>query len=41
MPVELAAQGLKDALGYLDELLGKKFAEDLLDKIFNEFCIGK
>ncbi len=41
IPIELAAQGIKDAIGYLDELLGKKFSEDLLDKIFNDFCIGK
>jgi len=38
---ELVAQGLKDALGYLDEILGKKFSEGLLDKIFSQFCIGK
>ncbi|MCU0652328.1 MAG: tRNA uridine-5-carboxymethylaminomethyl(34) synthesis GTPase MnmE [Candidatus Omnitrophica bacterium] len=41
LSVEFIAQGLKDALIYLDELLGKKFSEDLLDKIFAEFCIGK
>ena len=39
--VELIAQDVKDSLGYLDELLGKKFSEDLLDKIFSKFCIGK
>ena len=38
---EFIAQGIKDALGYLDEILGKSFTEDLLDKIFSEFCIGK
>jgi tRNA modification GTPase len=38
---EFIAQDIKDALGYIDELMGKKFSEDLLDKIFNEFCIGK
>jgi len=25
----------------IDELLGKNFSDDLLDKIFGEFCIGK
>ncbi|MCX5704948.1 MAG: tRNA uridine-5-carboxymethylaminomethyl(34) synthesis GTPase MnmE [Candidatus Omnitrophica bacterium] len=39
--IELIAQDVKDSLGYLDELLGKKFSEDLLDKIFSRFCIGK
>ncbi|MFA5096844.1 MAG: tRNA uridine-5-carboxymethylaminomethyl(34) synthesis GTPase MnmE, partial [Candidatus Omnitrophota bacterium] len=41
LPPEFIAQGIKEALGYLDEVLGKKFSEDLLDKIFAEFCIGK
>ena len=41
LPPEFVAQAIKEALGFLDELLGKKFSEDLLDKIFSEFCIGK
>ncbi|MDO8661669.1 MAG: tRNA uridine-5-carboxymethylaminomethyl(34) synthesis GTPase MnmE [Candidatus Omnitrophota bacterium] len=41
LPPEFIAQGIKEALGCLDEILGKKFSEDLLDKIFAEFCIGK
>ncbi|MCX5702367.1 MAG: tRNA uridine-5-carboxymethylaminomethyl(34) synthesis GTPase MnmE [Candidatus Omnitrophica bacterium] len=41
LPIEFIAQNIKDALGYLDELLGRRFSADLLDKIFNEFCIGK
>jgi len=39
--IELIAQDVKDSLGVLDELLGKKFSEDLLDRIFSKFCIGK
>lgn len=38
---EFIAQDIKEALFCIDELLGKKFSEDLLDKIFSEFCIGK
>ncbi|MDD5044933.1 MAG: tRNA uridine-5-carboxymethylaminomethyl(34) synthesis GTPase MnmE [Candidatus Omnitrophica bacterium] len=38
---EFVAEALKEALGCLDDILGKKFSEDLLDKIFSEFCIGK
>jgi len=41
LQAELLAQDLKDAAGCLDELLGKRFSEELLDKIFAEFCIGK
>lgn len=39
--LEFAAQDIKDAISYLDEISGKKFREDLLDKIFSKFCIGK
>jgi len=38
---ELISQDIKDALSYLDDILGKNFNEKLLDKIFAEFCIGK
>jgi tRNA modification GTPase len=41
LSLEFVAQDLKDALVFLDEILGKKFSADLLDKIFSEFCIGK
>ena len=38
---ELVAQDIKDALGQIDEILGRRFSETLLDKIFSQFCIGK
>jgi tRNA modification GTPase len=38
---EFIAQDIKEALSCLDNILGKKFSEDLLDKIFSQFCIGK
>ena len=38
---ELVSQDIKDAMGFLDDILGKKFSDKLLDKIFSEFCIGK
>ncbi|MCM8795701.1 MAG: tRNA uridine-5-carboxymethylaminomethyl(34) synthesis GTPase MnmE [Candidatus Omnitrophica bacterium] len=41
LSIEFIAQGLKDALGLLDGILGRRFTEDLLDKVFSEFCIGK
>ncbi len=40
-PVEFIAQDIKDALRYLDDILGKNFTAGLLDVIFSEFCIGK
>ena len=39
--LEFIAQDIKDALLYLDGILGRRFSEDLLNKIFSEFCIGK
>lgn len=41
LSIEFIAQNLKDSISYVDDLLGKNFSEDLLDKIFNQFCIGK
>ncbi len=41
LSLEFVSQSLKDALLYLDDILGLRFSEDLLDKIFSDFCIGK
>jgi tRNA modification GTPase len=41
LPLECAAQNLRDACGLLDGLQGKSFSDDVLEKIFGEFCIGK
>jgi len=41
LPFEFIAQDIKEAIGFLDEILGRRFSEDLLDRIFSEFCIGK
>jgi tRNA modification GTPase len=41
LSLEFVAQDIRDALGLLDEILGARFSEDLLDRIFGDFCIGK
>jgi tRNA modification GTPase len=41
LSVEFITQNLKDACVYLDKILGKSFSEELLDKIFADFCVGK
>ncbi|OQB09753.1 MAG: tRNA modification GTPase MnmE [Candidatus Omnitrophica bacterium ADurb.Bin205] len=41
LSVEFIAHDAREALGFLDDILGKRFSVDLLDKIFLEFCIGK
>ncbi|CCQ90019.1 tRNA modification GTPase [Nitrospina gracilis 3/211] len=38
---DLVAVDLNTALEHLGGLLGKTFVEDLLDQIFDDFCIGK
>jgi len=38
---EFIAEDINDALESLGTILGKTIEEDLLDKIFSEFCIGK
>ena len=41
LPPECIGQLLKDACVYLDGILGRSFPEDLLERIFADFCIGK
>jgi tRNA modification GTPase len=38
---ELAAVELQDALAALDEVDGRSTPEDVLDRIFARFCLGK
>jgi tRNA modification GTPase len=40
-PVELTALDLDECLAGLDEVLGRTLKEDILDRIFSDFCIGK
>ena len=41
MEKEFIAADLREALNHLGEITGEVFTEDILDKIFSEFCIGK
>ncbi len=41
LSAECICQDIRDALLVLDDILGRRFTEDLLDKIFSSFCIGK
>lgn len=38
---EFVSQDIKDAVNHLDSITGRNIDEDLLDRIFAEFCIGK
>lgn len=39
--LDLAAEHLRRAQDYLDEITGKSTSDDLLARIFSQFCIGK
>jgi tRNA modification GTPase len=41
IPHEMLLLDLYDALGGLDELTGRTTADDILNRIFSTFCIGK
>ena len=38
---ELVAVALRDALGYLGRILGEVYTDEILDRVFSRFCIGK
>jgi tRNA modification GTPase len=40
-PLELVASELRAAASALEELTGKVYDEEILNRIFGEFCIGK
>ena len=41
MPPDLVAVDLRSSLDCLGEIVGKTTTEDILDRIFSQFCIGK
>ena len=40
-PLEIFAIELRDALGSIGEITGEVTTEDILNRIFSDFCIGK
>ncbi|MBI5170112.1 MAG: tRNA uridine-5-carboxymethylaminomethyl(34) synthesis GTPase MnmE [Candidatus Eisenbacteria bacterium] len=40
-PGEIVALELREALAALEELLGQRVSDDLLERVFSRFCIGK
>ncbi len=41
LPAELIAADIMDAVKALSTILGEQYPPDLLDQIFNRFCVGK
>jgi len=40
-PLEILSQQLRHALNCLGEIIGKTSTDDILERIFSTFCIGK
>ena len=40
-PPDMALYEVEDACGRLSELIGKKVSDDIVDRIFSDFCVGK
>jgi tRNA U34 5-carboxymethylaminomethyl modifying GTPase MnmE/TrmE len=41
MPEELVAADIGDARAHIEEITGRRSADDTLHAIFDRFCIGK
>ena len=41
LPAVIAATHLRSAVGALDELIGAVRVDDVLDRVFSQFCVGK
>lgn len=41
LPPELIAVEIKDSLGHIGEIVGETVTDEVLDRIFSQFCIGK
>lgn len=40
-PLDILAEELREAIRHLDEVIGKDISDEVLEKIFSSFCIGK
>ena len=41
LPIDMISINIKTAIGSLGEILGESVSEDVLNKIFEKFCVGK
>ena len=41
IPEDLVSIDLQDAYGFFSEITGDSIEEDLIDRIFSQFCLGK
>ncbi len=40
-PIDIIAVNIRNAITQFDLLTGRVYVDDLLDKIFSNFCVGK
>ena len=41
LPIDMISINIKTAIESLGEILGESVSEDVLNKIFEKFCVGK
>jgi len=41
LPFEMPIIDMREALGAIGEITGETYAEDIVERIFAEFCVGK
>ena len=41
LPLEMPIIDMREALGAVGEITGETYSEDIIDRIFSEFCVGK
>ena len=41
MPLEIPIIDMRDALAAIGEITGETYSEEIIDRIFSEFCVGK
>ena len=39
--LEIVAFELRESVNYIDALMGKTTVDDILNKVFSDFCVGK
>ena len=41
LPTQMMAIEIREALQHLGHIVGQVYTDDILDRIFSKFCIGK
>ena len=41
IPIEMISTDLKECYELLGEIIGKTYKDDIIDRLFQDFCVGK